>query len=192
MGIWVDRFYMVSVFEIGHEKMEQINTFAARVVDETYDRFAYGRERRIETIRIGKIAEEVFINFLHNEYGIDCKSNYEIYEGIDNVDEKDFSINNIDIDIKSSKDTKNEGIINCYNYFNFPVPTDQTVKDVTVSILYDYNVEDFYIVSWIDRETYMNNCTIGYLPVGGGVYKEFYKYKLNKGNLIEDLKDFLL
>ncbi len=90
-----------------------------------------------------------------------------------------------------SKDTKNEGIDKCYNYFNFPVPTDQQIKDITISILYDYTVHEFYVVSWIDKETYQKNCKVRSLPVGGGVYRKFYLYKLKYGNNIFDLKKYL-
>ncbi len=49
------------------------------------------------------------------------------------------------IDIKSSKDTKNVGLNACYKYFNFPVPADQEIKDLTVSIIYSFDLRFFVL-----------------------------------------------
>jgi hypothetical protein len=187
----MSNYYTVTVSDIGESICRKAKLFAERVVSETYDRFSYDYNRRVETIYIGKLAEEVFIKFAKNSLDLELVSNYDIYNGTTNVDKFDFTINGVDIDIKSSKDTKNEGIENCYRYFNFPVPTDQDIKDVTVSILYDYQVENFYIVSWIDKETYKKHCKIKNLPVGGGKWKEYYLYQLKLGNPISTLKDYL-
>ena len=186
-------FYHVDISNLGVEKIQKAKKFAEKVVSETYDRFSYEYKRRVETIYIGKIAEEVFKIFAEKELNVILEVNYDIYEGTENVDENDFFINDLEIDIKSSKDTQNKGIDNCFNYFNFPVPTDQSIKDITISILYDYNIQNFYIVSWIDREKYSKNATIKKLHVGNGIYKEYYLYKLKDGydikSLIEKLKD---
>jgi hypothetical protein len=184
-------FYKVSLDDLGAEIVERARAFAAKVTSETYDRFQYDYKRREETIYIGKLAEEVFIKFAKEHLGVALVSNYDIYLGVTNVDKFDFFINGVEVDIKSSKDTKNEGIEKCYDYFNFPVPTDQQIKDITVSILYDYAVRTFYIVSWIDKETYQKSCEIRKLPVGGGTYRTFYLYKLKYGKSIFDLKGYL-
>ena len=187
----MEKFYKVSVDDLGPEIIQKAKDFAEKVTAETYDRFNYQYDRRKETIYIGKLAEEVFIKFAEEYLGVTLSSNYDIYLGISNVDKYDFFINSVEVDIKSSKDTKNEGIEKCYSYFNFPVPTDQQIKDITISILYDYAVHDFYIVSWIDKETYRKSCELRKLPVGGGTHKEFYLYKLKYGKNIFELKEYL-
>lgn len=184
-------FFEMNISILGIDKINTAKNFAKNVVRETYDRFSYSTNRRIETIYIGKLAEEVFKKFAKDEFDINLDINYDIYHGTTNVDINDFKINKFEIDIKSSKDTKNEGIMNCYRRFNFPVPTDQDVKDITISILYDYLVENFFIVSWIDKETYLKNAEIRELPVGNGVYKEFYLYPLRNGRNIYELKTHL-
>ncbi len=187
----MNNFFKVNISEIDAETLERARVFSEKVTLETYDRFQYDFNRRVETIYIGKLAEEVFIKYAKEKLDIELSSNYDIYLGIKNVDKFDFVINNKEIDIKSSKDTKNEGIENCFNYFNFPVPTDQQIKDITISILYDNLVKNFYIVSWIDKETYRKNCKIKNLPIGGGNSKEFYLYKLKLGKPMDALKEYL-
>jgi len=184
-------FFKVSLNDFSKEVIDKAKNFAKKVIGETHDRFEYPEKRREEVIFIGKIAEEVFVKFIKQELGIDLKVNYEIYEGTANVDKDDFIIEGIPIDIKSSKDTKNEGIKSCYSRFNFPVPKDQEIKDITVSIIYDNDVQNFYIVSWIDKETYTKNASIRALPIGGGITKEFYLYPLKKGKKLNLLIDYL-
>ena len=57
--------------------------------------------------------------------------------------------------------------------------------------LYDNQVENFYIVSWIDKDTYARNYRIKSLPVGGGKWKDFYLYQLKNGKPLDTLKKYL-
>ena len=186
-----NNFYKLCIDELGKEIIQNAMDFSEKVVGETYDRFNYELKRRKEAIFVGKISEEVFINFAKNVLNVELQSNYRIYEGTLNVDDYDFQINGKTIDIKSSRDSKNQGIDCCFNYFNFPVPTDQTIKDITLSIIFDNTIKDFYITTWIDLETYKKNCLIGKLPVGGGVYKDFYLYKIKNGRPLVEMKGYL-
>jgi len=192
MGRWHKNFYIIGLYELSEKILAKIKDFSEKVCIETYDRFSYGFERRVETIRIGKIAEEVFAKFMNDEYGISLTINYEIYEGTTNVDEDDFEINGYKIDIKSSKDTSQEGIESCYKRFNFPVPFDQGIKDLTISILYTYDLSSYIISSAIFKEDYLRMSRIGRLPVGNGVYKEFYLCKLTNGIAVRDAIEHIL
>ena len=192
MGKWNNQFYVINISEISEETLNKINDFASKVCTETFDRFSYDFERRVETIRIGKIAEEIFAKFMKDEYGINLYINYEIYQGTSNVDEDDFEINGYQIDIKSSKDTYKEGIISCYNRFNFPVPYDQGIKDLTISILYSHDLSVYCISSAIFRDDYLKKSHIGRLPVGNGVFKEFYLCKLINGINVKTAIEFVL
>lgn len=192
MGRWIKDFYVIGKNELSKEVLDKIMYFSEKVCLETYDRFSYGFERRVETIKIGKIAEEIFAKFMNDEYGIALDINYEIYEGTTNVDEDDFELNGYKIDIKSSKDTSQEGIESCYRRFNFPVPYDQGIKDLTISILYTYDLENYVISSAIFKEEYIRNSRIGKLPVGNGVYKDFYLCKLTNGTTVKNAIDYIL
>jgi len=192
MGKWNNNFYIISKDEFTNETLTKIQTFAERVCNETYDRFSYEYERRVEVIKIGKLAEEVFAKFLLDEYGIKVDINYDIYEGIDNVDEDDFLINGFMIDIKSSKDTKNMGLMKCYESFNFPVPSDQEIKDLTVSIIYSYDLKYFVISSAIFKNDYIKMRHFGRLNVGNGVYKTFNLCKLTNGISIKEAMDIVI
>lgn len=184
--------YHYNINEISKDKLDLIHEFSIKVVSETYDRMKYDYNRRIETIEIGKIAEEIFALYIKEKYMVDFNINYDIYPGVENGDGNDFIINGYSFDIKSSKDTKNEGILNCLNYFNFPVPADQEIKDVTVSILYDFSVKNFYIVKGILKEEYQKNYQIRPLPVGNGIYRKYYLCKLNNGESIDEIMNKVL
>jgi hypothetical protein len=192
MGRWSNDFYVVNIKELPESVLTKIQLFSEKVCMETYDRFSYDFERRVETIKIGKIAEEVFAKFMNDEYGITLTINYEIYEGTSNVDEDDFEINGYQIDIKSSKDTYEEGIESCYNRFNFPVPYDQGIKDLTISILYTHDLSNYVISSAIFKEDYLRKSRIGSLPVGNGVFKNFYLCKLTNGIKVRNAIEYIL
>lgn len=187
----MDNFFKIDLSELGPEVINKADKFAKDVVEETFDRFSYNKERRIEVLKIGKLAEEVFARFIKSELGITLSVNYDIYPGVENADSEDFEIWGLNVDIKSSKDTKNEGIESCHSRFNFPVPSDQKIKDLTFSIIYDFDVKSFYIVSWIDKKTYSEGARIGKLNVGGGIVKEFYLYPLASGRNIKDFGGYI-
>ena len=192
MGKWIGDVYLVKKDEISKEILDKIENFADHVTSETFDRFSYDYERRKETIRIGKLSEEVFAKFMLEVYGITLEINYEIYEGIENVDEDDFEINGFKIDIKSSKDTKNTGFEQCFNRFNFPVPADQEIKDVTISIIYSFDLKDYYICSAIFKSDYLAKQHFGRLDVGGGVYRTFRLCKLTNGRKVKNVMDWIV
>lgn len=192
MGKWINEFYIVNVDELSSEKMDRINSFAKKVYSETYNRFLYNENRRIETIRIGKIAEEVFSLFLKTEYHITTFINYDIYKGVNNVDCNDFFINGVNIDIKASKDTQNKGFNKCFESFNFPVPVGQTIKDVTFSIIYDYNIQNFIICSAILKDDYLKKSHIASLNVDKNTKREFYLCKLKDGISIRKAMEYIL
>lgn len=192
MGKWNNFFYVSNISEISETTLNKIDDFASKVCMETYDRFSYDYKRRVETIRIGKIAEEVFAKFMMDEYGVELYINYEIYQGTNNVDEDDFEINGYKIDIKSSKDTYKEGLMSCYNRFNFPVPYDQGIKDLTISIIYSNDLTVYCISSAIFKEDYLKKSKIGKLPVGNGIYKDFYLCKLTNGINVKTAIEFVL
>ena len=57
MGKWINNeIYLVEKKEFSGEILDRIDEFAKNVTNETYDRFSYSYEHRVETIRIGKLA----------------------------------------------------------------------------------------------------------------------------------------
>ena len=172
MGKWIKGFYFVEKKEIPIKILEKINLFANQVCSETYDRFSYEYERRVETIRIGKLSEEIFAKFLLDEY--------------------DFEIHGVQIDIKSSKDTKNVGFMECFNHFNFPVPADQEVKDVTISIIYSFDLNNFCICSAIWKKDYLRMARLGNLDVGNRTYRQFRLCKLTNGISVKKVMEEIL
>ncbi|MBR0295359.1 MAG: hypothetical protein IJQ67_05610 [Bacilli bacterium] len=192
MGKWIKDFYLVEKDEFSQEILAKIDDFAQKVTSETYDRFSYDYERRMETIRIGKLSEEVFAKFMFDEYNIRLEINYDIYEGIDNVDEDDFEVNGFKIDIKSSKDTKKAGFEKCFSSFNFPVPADQEVKDVTYSIIYSFDLRYYIICAAIFKNDYLSKQHFGKLDVGGGVYRTFRLCKLTNGSKVKRVTDWIV
>ena len=107
-----NEFYKFTLNELGKEITDKARKFAKNVVKETYNTFEYSESEeneRIQNIFVGKIAEEIFSRWVFENLKIKLDINYDIYPGVENVDEWDFKIGSLRIDIKSSKDTKNEG-----------------------------------------------------------------------------------
>lgn len=197
MANWIKGFYnmyKVNISELDNDKAVEFAKKSIGKTDDTnnlYDRYGYDYKTRVEVVRCGKLAEEAFSIFLKNEYNIDMDVDYEIYEGIHQVDKNDVFINGLNIDIKASKDTQKRGIQKCLKQFNFPVPRDQKIKDITVSVIYDFEVQNFYIAAWIDKDTYETNAIYGTFPGGNGKKIPFYKYALTKGCRMSSFGDLL-
>lgn len=188
MSEWIGDIYKVNIDELDNPRAVK---FANDVVDDdddknnTYKRYPYELDRRKEVVKCGKLAEQAFALFLYKEFGIKVEIDYRVLRGTSNVDKNDIFYLGLNIDVKSSKDTKNEGIDKCISYFNFPVPVTQTIKDITVSVIYDFDVENFYIISWVDSLTYKHNKTTGEFK---NEQSKFNRLPLSKGYKIKDIK----
>ena len=191
MSYWSqNRSYCIELWELSYADA-RIEQFANDVVNDMHNRQGITNEEHKENIKIGKYAEEAFALFLYNESGISLSIDYNIYPGVENGDSHDFQINGKEIEIKSSRDTDNRGFLACYDIFNFLVFENKPIKDITVAILYDYNITTFVLTSWIDYQTYENNYQIK--PFRLSRYNENYKaVPLKRGHSIATLTDYIL
>lgn len=193
MGYWSKELAGVYVVERKEFDTAAANKFAEEMItknnDEKYlhNRYNYERDDRVEKNIIGKYGEEAFKVFMNEICGMDYEIDYEKWEGSRVVDKNDVFINGYNIDVKFSRDNQNRGMEKCYNQLNFMVPKTQSVKDITVWGFCDKKMEKFYIMSWIDRDTYMKNYTTA---VWDGVPN--YKYPLRKGHCVPKLVEKLV
>lgn len=68
-------FYQLNINNFGEDVINRARQFAEEVVAETYDRFGYDYDRRVDTIYIGKLAEEVFIRYAAQNLRVVLESN---------------------------------------------------------------------------------------------------------------------
>ncbi|TKC00170.1 hypothetical protein [Pedobacter cryophilus] len=120
--------------------------FAIKVVDETYDRFNYNRKARLEKIAWGKLGEEVFKYFLNNN-GIKVVVDYNIYPGTENIDNTDFVINDITIDLKVGTKDFHKRLLVVKQYFDNGHQSDYYVglnfyEKGNVAIIYGYATKE--------------------------------------------------
>ncbi|GFI51276.1 hypothetical protein IMSAGC020_02486 [Lachnospiraceae bacterium] len=192
MGTW-DKHGM---YRVGKEQLDEERAvlFAFDSVSDEkeksnlYDRYKLSPCRKREVVVCGKLAEQAFTIFAKEVLDLELKVNYEVYRGEKNVDGNDFSISGYNVDVKASRDTQERGINKCLETFNFPVPQDQTIKDITVEVIYDNQVRNFYIAKWIDKYTYETNATTGYFMLESGKRQPFYKLSLKYGYEINELE----
>ncbi len=192
MGTWSDN----GLYIVGKDQLDErkATIFAYQSVSEKkdnnnlYDRYKLNTDRKREVVVCGKLAEQAFTVFAREFLDIELVVNYEIYQGESNVDNNDFSINGYNVDVKASRDTQVRGINKCVETFNFPVPTDQTIKDITVEVIYDNQIRNFYIAKWIDKFTYETNATTGTFFLESGKRQPFYKLSLKYGYSVTELK----
>lgn len=197
MAKWVElvngiKFYKVEVNELDKDRSLE---FALEVVKETYDRYHQGKTEkgindRVGNIYRGKLGEQAFALMMKNEFYTTVELDYTVLPGINNVDEFDVFLNGKKIDIKMSCDNQNRGIVRCYD-LNFPVPKTQTIKDVTVMSFCDKDVNNIYIMSWVEKEYYENNYVDGFFYDKQGNKVPFYKLPLKKGNEMRDFVDWM-
>lgn len=193
MGYWSKELAGVYVVETKEIDTTKANKFAEDMITKENDekflhnRYNYERKDRVEKNVIGKYGEEAFKIFMNEICNLDFTVDYEKWEGSRVVDSNDAFISGYNIDVKFSRDNQNRGITKCYKQLNFMVPKTQTVKDITVWGFCDINMEKFYILAWIDKETYMENYTTA---VWDGVPN--YKLPLREGHSIPQLVGQLL
>lgn len=72
-------------------------------------------------------------------------------------------------------------------YYNFPVPKVREPRDIVISVLANRQIENSYIIAWIDKQTYVENAVDGYWPDED---MHWYKYPWSKGYHIKDLQFF--
>jgi len=120
--------------------------FALRVVDETYNRFNYNSKARLDKIAWGKLGEEVFKLFLNNN-GISVEIDYNIYPGTENIDNTDFIINDVTIDLKVGTKDFHKRLLVVKQYFDNGHQSDYYVglnfyEKGDVAIIYGYATKE--------------------------------------------------
>ena len=193
MGQWYkEHYYKVNISELDKEAAEKFADAVVSIREEdnhTFNSYGYKYGRRKEDVYRGKLSEQAFAIFLKEVFNYEFIVNYDVYPGEHNVDEDDLHEKDFTFDVKSSNDTDNRGVDNCIRSFNFPVPIQQkrSPRDIIVSLVVDNAQQNWYIIAWIDAETYLSNCKIGFWKPE----KTFWhKYPLSKGYKIKDLKIF--
>lgn len=193
MGSWIanGRYYLVEKSELDYDKAKEFADKAVNkneTLNNTYNTYGYEFQRRYENVLNGKLSENAVKVFLKEVFNYDLEINYDIYPGVLNVDENDFEAFGYSFDIKSSRDNDNRGLKECLKSFNFPVPVKKrNPLDFTIGVIYNNEATKWILVSWIDKDTYLNKCKKAYWP-----NEKMYWYKLSyqEGYSIKDLAIF--
>lgn len=184
------KYYLVEKSELDFEKAKVFADQAVNIDESknnTFNTYKYGFNQRWKNVCFGKLSEQAVALFLKEQFDYDFEINYDIYPGVFNVDEYDLTEKGFSFDIKSSFDTKAKDGDEMIRRYNFPVPKHNNYpKDITIGVMIEKE-EKFYIVSWIDKDTYIANSTEGYWS-NENTY--WYKYPLYKGYCIKDLEFF--
>ena len=111
-----------------------------------YNRFNYNRKARLEKIAWGKLGEEVFKVFLNNN-GFSVDIDYNIYPGTENIDNTDFVINDISIELKVGTKDYHKRLLVVKQYFDNGNQSDYYVglnfyDKGNVAIIYGYATKE--------------------------------------------------
>lgn len=185
-----EHYYKVNIQQLDPGKAMEFTTGAVSDIkskNNTYNTYHYKLDRRQKNVFMGKLSEQAVAVFLKEQFQYDFQVNYDIYEGEHNVDEYDLIEKGFTFDVKSSICNSKIGIDGCIRSYNFPVPKVREPRDIVISLLVDDKLENWYIIAWIDKETYVENATDGYWEDED---MHWYKYPWRKGYHIKDLKIF--
>lgn len=174
------------------ELIDKAKKFAELTKNLTYPRSRMVDSEHEKNILIGKLAEEAFAMLLDELFNLKLNVNYD-----NKIDEGDFILNGLKVDIKSSSlKTKRkiykleEALLN----FNFTVLRDQSYKDIIVQALYPNREEyyTFYFSKWAYVKDVVKYGKTKKIKMNGG-YGEYYLMPLIEGkdleNLIEEISN---
>lgn len=182
----------IKIYEVSFDIEEDLEIiskaeeFAKSTKDSTYRRSQMDDTEHEKNILIGKLAEEAFAKLLDKLFDLKLNVNYD-----NKIDECDFILNGLKVDIKSSSlKTKSkiykleEALLN----FNFTVLRDQSYKDIIVQALYPNRKEyyTFYFSKWVYVEDVIKYGKTKEIKMNGG-YGKYYLMPLIKGKDLENL-----
>lgn len=156
--------------------------------DTVYNRYNYPRKTRWEKVYLGELAEEaskVFMNTLGVEYV--CYNDVREDEYRDD-DPFDFKVNEIRIDLKSSRDNRNHGLVHIVKEQHLVTPIDQSAKDIIIQGFLKKDEKVLWLVGWATGEQLRREENIGYLHWQPGKY---YLIKVRDCNPLSELADYL-
>ena len=156
--------------------------------DRVYNRYNYPRRDRWQKVYIGELAEEAckpFMDSLGLKYV--CYNDAREDEFRDD-DPFDFKVGKLRIDLKSSKDNRNHGLIEILREQHLVTPIDQSAKDVIMQAFLRNDEEEVWLVGWATGDQLRREENIGYLHWQPGKY---YLLELRDCNPMSKLKAYL-
>lgn len=169
---------------------QKIRKFVCFGSDNIYDRYNYITSYRWRTIFVGEAGEEALKAYFDNEnISVECYNDVR-EDGYKEDDKYDFKYNGVLIDAKASMDNNGHGYEKILKHYNLIVPEDQTIKDVTVQVLINQNMDEIWVMGWATREM-LESKTPQYLGRGrqkGGKYHVITPREINP---MDTLKSFL-
>lgn len=178
---------------ITSEEIDRSYQFAKNIIEQNnqYNRFEKSIQTQVNRTYIGKLAEYVFLHYLHEE-GKDVKEGdmFEIYEGAENADDADFTLKDgRTIDIKTASLPFHQRIM-------IPITQLHLKKDLYVGVKLNfldtnrYGILDHTKISTATIHGYIERETIVTMPTqnfGEGDCKAYLLTNLKPiTNLIEE------
>jgi len=149
--------------------------------DNIYDRYSYITSYRWRTIFVGEAGEEALKAYFDSEeIPVECYNDVR-EDGYKDDDKYDFRFNGFLIDAKASMDNNGHGYDKLLKHYNLIVPEDQTVKDITVQVIINQQMDTIWVMGWATREM-LEAKTPKYLGFGrqkGGKYHVISPKEIN-------------
>lgn len=190
--LWIDkpvRTKFMNFFEASNAG-QGIRKFVRCGSDNIYDRYNYITSYRWRTIFVGEAGEEALKAFFDlQNIAVECYNDVR-EDGYKDDDKYDFKFNGVLIDAKASMDNNGHGYDKLLKHYNLIVPEDQTVKDVTVQVLINQDMDTIWVMGWATREM-LEAKTPKYLGFGRQQGGKYYVISPKEINPMGTLKSFL-
>jgi len=171
-------------------KGQRLRKFVQTGSDNIYDRYSYVTSYRWRTIFVGEAGEEALKAYFDmTNIDVECYNDVRD-DGYKDDDKYDFRYKGILIDAKTSMDNNGHGFDKLLKHYNLIVPEDQTVKDVTVQVLMNEDMDSIWVMGWATREM-LEAKTPKYLGMGRQQGGKYYVISPKEINPMDTLPSFL-
>lgn len=128
--------------KVEDDMRKRARDFAKNAVGDTFDRFNYSQKERLEKIAWGKLGEEVVASFF-SSHDLPVEIDYNVYPGTNSIDETDFVINNMKIDLKVGTQNYHKRLLVVKSYFDNGHQSDYYIavnfyENATIAIVYGF------------------------------------------------------
>lgn len=103
---------------ISAEIKKRARDFAERATSETYNRFTYNWNQRVEKVYVGKVGEEVLREYFLGVGLPAAEIDYNIYPGTSSIDETDLRVGPFLVDVKVGTQTFHKRLLVVKQYFD--------------------------------------------------------------------------
>lgn len=162
---------------------------ADRKLEFTYDRYGYSKKMRWKKIYLGELVEEATKTFI-DKLGLEYICYNDIREDkFKDEDPFDFKFGELLVDLKSSRDNRDHGILEILRNQHLVVPIDQKVKDVVIQAFLKKSEDTAWVCCWAAHDDIKREENIGYLHWQRGKY---YLILIQKCRPLRDLRSYLI